>query len=77
MKINQSEIKWHMLFGVIVFILIVPIIFAISNSLKTMSDAFNDVFALIPKNPTLENYIYVFSKLPFLKITLNTFFIAL
>ena len=31
---------------------------------------------MIPLHPTLENYRHVFDKLPFVKITLNTFLIA-
>lgn len=53
-----------------------PIIFAVSNSFKTLQDAFNTVFQVIPLNPTLENYIHVFERLPFFQITLNTFLIA-
>ena len=53
-----------------------PIVFVISNSFKTMQEAFNTVFQVIPLHPTLENYRHVFDKLPFVKITLNTFLIA-
>ena len=53
-----------------------PIIFAVSNSFKTLTDAFNTVFQVIPLHPTLENYIHVFEKLPFVRITMNTFAIA-
>ena len=41
-----------------------------------MQEAFNTVFQVIPLHPTLENYRHVFDKLPFVKITLNTFLIA-
>ena len=61
---------------IIVFLLLMPIIFAVSNSFKTLTDAFNTVFQVIPLHPTLENYIHVFEKLPFVRITLNTFAIA-
>lgn len=76
MKTNNRQIGWHLLLGTTVLLLLMPILFALSNSFKTMSDAFNTVFQIIPAKPTLNNYIYVFSKLPFLKITWNTFFIA-
>lgn len=59
-----------------VCITLTPILFAISNSFKTLQDAFNTVFELIPSNPTLENYRHVFDKLPFAQITMNTFLIA-
>ena len=71
-----KQILWHMMLCLIVFLLIMPIVFAMSNSLKTVQDAFNSVFEVIPRNPTIENYVYVFSRLPIFQITLNTFIIA-
>ncbi len=76
MKIKNMQPGWHVILLTAVFLLLMPIVFAISNSFKTMQDAFNTVFQIIPLNPTLENYIHVFRKLPFARITLNTFLIA-
>ena len=76
MKTNDRQIGWHLFLVVVVFLLLMPIVFAISNSFKTMQEAFNTVFQVIPLHPTLENYRHVFDKLPFVKITLNTFLIA-
>lgn len=76
MKTKDRQIGWHLFLVVVVFLLLVPIVFAISNSFKTMQEAFNTVFQVIPLHPTLENYRHVFDKLPFVKITLNTFLIA-
>ena len=76
MKTKDRQIGWHLFLVVVVFLLLMPIVFAISNSFKTMQEAFNTVFQVIPLHPTLENYRHVFHKLPFVKITLNTFLIA-
>ena len=76
MKTKDRQIGWHLFLVVVVFPLLMPIVFAISNSFKTMQEAFNTVFQVIPLHPTLENYRHVFDKLPFVKITLNTFLIA-
>ncbi len=77
MKTKKNlQLGWHILLIIIVFVMLMPIVFALSNSFKTLQDAYNTVFEVIPLNPTLENYIHVFQKLPFLKITLNTFLIA-
>ena len=76
MKTKDRQIGWHLFLVVVVFLLLMPIVFAISNSFKTMQEAFNTVFQVIPLHPTLENYRHVFDKLPFVKITLNTFLIA-
>ena len=76
MKTKDRQIGWHLFLVVVVFLLLMPIVFAISNSFRTMQEAFNTVFQVIPLHPTLENYRHVFDKLPFVKITLNTFLIA-
>ena len=76
MKTKDRQIGRHLFLVVVVFLLLMPIVFAISNSFKTMQEAFNTVFQVIPLHPTLENYRHVFDKLPFVKITLNTFLIA-
>ena len=76
MKTKDRQTGWHLFLVVVVFLLLMPIVFAISNSFKTMQEAFNTVFQVIPLHPTLENYRHVFDKLPFVKITLNTFLIA-
>ena len=49
---NHSEIGWHMILGAIVFLMLVPIVFALSNSFKTLQDAFNTIFEIIPSHPT-------------------------
>lgn len=78
MKINalKKEFVWHVLLVIFVFLLLFPIVFAVANSFKIMADAYNTILEIIPRNPTLENYLRVFSKLPFGKIVLNTFLIA-
>ncbi len=76
MKADKQVIIWHGILGLFTFFLLIPIVFAISNSFKTLNEAYNNVFGIIPDNLTLENYIHVFQRLPFLKITLNTFIIA-
>jgi len=76
MRTKLSEIKWHLMLTAIALILIIPIIFAISNSFKTLSDAYSNILNIIPSNPTLNNYLQVFSQLPFWRITLNTFLIS-
>lgn len=76
MRTKRIQWVWHLILILIVLIMLFPIIFAVSNSFKTLSDAYASVFELIPSNPTLDNYKEVFENLPFLKITLNTFLIA-
>ena len=55
MKIREMQPGWHLLLLGAVFLLLMPILFALSNSFKTMQDAFNTVFQIIPAKPTLQN----------------------
>lgn len=52
MKINTSEIKWHVIFIILVLMLVYPLLFSLSTSFKTMSEAFTSS-SLIPQAPTL------------------------
>ncbi len=76
MKTNKNQIVLHIVLIILVLITLFPIVFALSNSFKTLQESFNSVLSLVPKEFTLENYKYVFSRLPLFKIILNTFTIA-
>ena len=77
MKIKMtSEYKWHILLNLFVIVSLFQIVFAISSSFKELNEAYSNVFGIIPKNPTINNYKEVILRLPFYKITENTFFIA-
>ena len=51
-----------------------PLVWMVSASLKEPGEIFNS--SLIPQHPTLDNFRYVFTQLPFLRYILNTFFVA-
>ncbi len=75
MKINSSEWKYHVLFIIIVLLLVYPLLFSLSTSFKTMSEAFSSS-SLIPQDPTLSAYDRVFTTIRFARILSNTFIIA-
>lgn len=77
MKTKNNQIILHIFLLALVFITLFPIIFAISNSLKTLEESFNNILGLIPKNITFENYKYIFERIPLFKIISNTFIIAI
>lgn len=78
MKIKRSvSIPWHIIFIITVIFLLFPVIFAIGNSFKSLDNAYSSVLNIIPLNPTFENYKTFFESLPALRITINTFIIAL
>jgi multiple sugar transport system permease protein len=51
-----------------------PLVWMVSASLKEPAEIFNS--SLIPQHPTLENFRYVFTQLPFIRYILNTLFVA-
>ncbi|MEN6414130.1 MAG: carbohydrate ABC transporter permease [Veillonellales bacterium] len=73
---NNHDTLWHILLCTALFLSLLPIVFAISSSFKELSEAYNNVFGLIPHHPTIGNYLQVFSQLPLVQITTNTFLIA-
>lgn len=67
---------WHGLFWVMLLITLYPLCFGVSNSLKSLQEAYNSVTSLIPHEFTFENYQYLSQTLPIVRITMNTFIIA-
>jgi multiple sugar transport system permease protein len=51
-----------------------PLVWMLSAAFKPPAEIFNS--SLIPKHPTLDNFSYVFTQLPFIRYILNTFFVA-
>jgi sn-glycerol 3-phosphate transport system permease protein len=77
MKIkNNNQFFIHFLLFTLVIIMLYPVVFSVVNSFKTSKEIYNDVLSLIPKEPTLQNYILITTKIPYLKIVLNTFLSA-
>ena len=73
---RHPDVQWHILFWVVIVILIYPLIFAVSTSLKTLPEVYSNSFGIIPENPTVAAYAGVVAKIPFFRITLNTFIVA-
>jgi len=73
---TKTRVFWYAIFILFGLMMIYPIFFAISNSFKTLSDAINSILDLIPRAPTLDNYLFLFTRLDILRITGNTFLIA-
>ncbi|WP_273478680.1 carbohydrate ABC transporter permease [Ignavigranum ruoffiae] len=74
---SYSAIFWHLLFILLIIVTLYPIVFGISNSFKSLQDAYHTILDLIPQHPTLDNFTYLAETLPIGKITWNTFFIAM
>jgi multiple sugar transport system permease protein len=60
--------------GMLSFMTIAPLLWMLSMSFKDSSEVFAP--NLIPHQPTLANFVYVFTKVDFFRYILNTFFVA-
>lgn len=77
MKTRRSQdFILHTLFMAVVLLFLYPIIFAVSTSFKSLNEAFNSTLNLLPKEFTAAAYLNVLKKIPFVRITCNTFVIA-
>lgn len=77
MKIRDKQnILWHITFIVLVLLFLYPIIYAFFTSFKTLPEALNNTTKLLPSEPTTEAYRNILSKIPIVRITINTFVIA-
>ncbi len=59
---------------VICVLTISPLIWMVASAFKSGSDVYT--ISPIPRIPTLENFEYVFTQVPFLRYMLNSFFVA-
>lgn len=63
--------------NIIVAILILsPILYALSISFMPSNELFSMDFNLLPKNPTIQNYVQALSKVPLLRFVVNSFIVA-
>ena len=78
MKIESRlpSVIWTWAFIVVVIIWILPILFALGTSFRTLQDIYDNVLAIFPTSPTFENYSQLFDQLPMFKIIMNNFTIA-
>lgn len=73
---RNQDLALHILFMAVVLLFLYPIIFALSTSFKSLNEAFNSTMNLIPREFTAAAYVNVLKKIPFVRITINTFVIA-
>ncbi len=67
---------WHGLFIITILAMLYPILFALSNSFKPDQEAYTNATALFTAGFSFDNYIKLFTRLPLLRIILNTFVIS-
>lgn len=73
-RLQPTRMALFMLALVLALLTIFPLLWMVSGAFKGPGEV-NSV-NLIPAHPTLSNFAYVFTKVPFLRYMLNTFFVA-
>lgn len=77
MKTNFSkEIIWHGLLWLAVVVMLWPVVFMLSTSLKDLNQVFTATLNPLPWPPTLNNYLLVLEDFPLLTYIWNTLKIA-
>jgi len=61
---------------VVAFVILLPLIYAVSIAFMPSSDLYTMNLNLIPKHPTLENFQQAVSKIPLLRFIFNSFLVA-
>ena len=61
---------------VVAFVILSPILYAISVSFMPPNERLTMEFNLFPKNPTITNYIQALTKVPLMRFVLNSFLVA-
>ena len=58
------------------FFLLLPLLYALSIAFMPSSELFTTELNLLPKHPTLENFVMAFRNIPILRFILNSFLMA-
>ena len=73
----RDECGYHLLLLIAVFLMLWPIVFMLSTSLKDLNQVFESTLNPLPFPPTFDNYTNVLENFPLLTYIWNTFYIAI
>ncbi len=72
--IRHQRLALFLLAAVLALLTVAPLLWMVSAAFKGSDEVYS--LSLIPEKPTLANFEYVFTKVPFLRWMLNSFFIS-
>lgn len=75
-RLSTNTLLYIVLIGISIF-MILPFVWMLSTSFKHLTDIFGYPPQIIPNNPTLDNYIFVFKDANVARVLLNTFYFSL
>ncbi len=73
-QVNVVRLVWMLVALVLAITTILPLLYMVSIGFKTPAEMFQP--SLLPKAPTLSNYVYVLTQVPFVRYLINTFIIS-
>ncbi|MGB3027146.1 carbohydrate ABC transporter permease [Paradevosia shaoguanensis] len=73
-QVNSVRMVWMLVTLVLAAMTIFPLLYMLAIAFKGPTEVFKS--NLIPDKPTLDNFIYVLTEVPFWRYLLNTFFVS-
>lgn len=73
-QITLVRLIWMAVAAILALMTIFPLLWMVSIAFKTSSETFSS--SLVPASPTLDNFIYVLTGVPFLRYMFNSFFVS-
>lgn len=67
---------WWIAVCVISVVTVAPLLWTLATSFKPAGEILRDALSFIPRSPTLDNYIQVFTTVPFARYFVNTLIVA-
>ncbi|WP_461212950.1 carbohydrate ABC transporter permease [Lacticaseibacillus sp. GG6-2] len=73
---RKTSWGWHLVLLVVVLVVLLPILYMVGNSFKTLQESYHTVLTLFPLHPTLANYRALNQQIALVRLILNTFGMA-
>ncbi|MFJ6321487.1 MULTISPECIES: carbohydrate ABC transporter permease [unclassified Rhizobium] len=73
-QVTLVRCLWMLIAAMLALMTLFPLLWMASIAFKPAAESFSS--ALIPESPTLDNFIYVLTGVPFIRYMLNSFFVS-
>ncbi len=73
-QVTLVRCLWMLIAAILALMTLFPLLWMVSIAFKPAAESFSS--SLIPEAPTLDNFIYVLTGVPFIRYMLNSFFVS-
>ncbi|WP_168879905.1 carbohydrate ABC transporter permease [Rhizobium sp. P28RR-XV] len=73
-QVTLVRCLWMLISAILALMTLFPLLWMVSIAFKPAAESFSST--LIPESPTLDNFIYVLTGVPFIRYMLNSFFVS-